>query len=288
MSPTWLETTRKPTDPPGSRLVAFPAPRAPAFTVLELLVVVAIISVLASIAIPSMTSVVKQVRKVCCQAQMAGLAKGAYTYTCDFDGWLPPGPVERGFWAGDPDRGLPYELYNARRVEDPALNSRNGWYGLGLIWKSAYVDRGELFYCPSAGRNGGLKRKQAWPRSFDASRDPSDGKSRVCSTIAYRGGLSSQAGTSLGPINVSRSSAGDPMLADNPCAGRMWHDGGYNIAFVDAHVQFYDFGSPIVSDGYLPALWEAVLSNENSRVASGARSSGLGRAACPLSCFGGS
>ena len=281
-----LKTIRGPAQSVGAR----PAPaalRREAFSLLELLVVVAIIALLASMAIPSMTSLAEQARRVSCQAQMASLARGALAYGCDAAGWLPPGPVERGFWAGDPDRGLPYELYDARRAGDPALNSNGGWYGLGLIWKSAYVDRGELYYCPSAGRRGGVKFRQAWPRGFDSLRDPSDGKTRICCTIVYRGGLSSKAGSPLGPVNVRRTSADSPVLADNPCAGRMWHEGGYNIAFADTRVEFYAFESPVVPAGHLPALWQAVAPSNNSPAISSAAGPPVGDVGCPLACLGG-
>ena len=220
--------------------------------------VISIITLMVGISAPAVLSVTEQARKASCRMQLAGLSKAMIAYGADFGGWLPPGPAERGYWTGDADRGSPYELYDAYRISDPGLYSDGGWYGAGLTWKHQYIEQGEQYYCPAAERRGGVGCRQAWPKSFTPDRDPADGTSRIFFTYAYRGGLRSQAGTALGPVNLSRHSGSLPVLADNPCNRRMWHDGGYNIAFLDGRVEFRPFSAPIVLRGELPALWTAL------------------------------
>ena len=224
-----------------------------------MMVVAAVVSVLASIAVPAYRSALRRAQTAACQIQLANLARGLTAYAMESRGWLPPGPVERSLWEGDPDRGTPYELYNHGRVKpELKLSSQNGWYGLGLTWKRGHVNQGQTYYCPSATTGGGVDYEQAWPRSFDGERDPSDGKSAVFSTYAYRGGMTSKAGTPLGPINALRTVGSTPILADNPCSMQMWHEGGYNVAFLDGRAQFFGFAAPIVTSGHLPTLWQAI------------------------------
>lgn len=228
------------------------------FSLLELLVAVGIIAILAGITAASVMRIRERLRIVTCQGPLRTLVTGMLAYGSD-GGSLPPGPVERAYWSGDPDRGTPYEPYDRRRADDVSLSSQEGWYGLGLLWKNSYVHDGGAYYCPAAKRKGGITPAQAWPRAFDGSRNPADdGTSRIFSTYAYRGGLSSHSGKPDGPLNLNRDPSGLATVADNPCSGRMWHDGGYNVAYLDGHVAFADFDSPPVTAGRLKGLWEAI------------------------------
>ena len=193
-----------------------------------------------------------------CQASLRCLVSALPVYAGDNGGWFAPGPIERSYWAGDADRGSPAEPYDNRRIGDPSLSSLDGWYGMGLLWKGGYIDAGRAYYCPSAGDNGGIGYEQGWPRAFDVRRNPGDGKSRIFSTYAYRGGLSSRSGHADGPLNIYRNSAALAVFADDPCQGQMWHEGAYNIAFLDCRVGSFAFDQPVISDGHLQTLWKAI------------------------------
>ena len=227
------------------------------FSLVELLVTVGIITILVGIAIPSVAIVREQTRVLNCQGSLRSLASAGPMYALGNGGNLPPGPIERSYWPGDPDRGSPYEIFDNRRMDD-GLSSQDGWYGFGLLWKYGYVDGGEVYYCPSADKRGGVGHNQAWPRSFDDNRNPADGKSRIFSTYVYRGGLSSQVGTPNGPLSVHRNSGALATFADNPCSGKMWHEGKYNVAFLDGHVESFAFDKPVVPAGHLQNLWKAI------------------------------
>jgi prepilin-type N-terminal cleavage/methylation domain-containing protein len=231
-----------------------------AFTLVELTVVIAVIGILLATAAPAMVSIIRRARTVNCGHQAAALATSLTAFAADRNGWLPSGPIEDGLLqagiAGDPDRGSPFQLYDQRRIADDRSDDE-GWFALGLIWKNAYLEEGQAFYCPAAARTEGETYEQCWPSSFDAARNPADGKTRIYATYAYRGGLQSQRGTELGPINLFRSGGVQPTLADNPCRRRMWHE-GYNVAFSDAHVAFYEFDEPQIERGDLSDLWLSI------------------------------
>ncbi len=231
---------------------------APAFSLIELLVVVGIIAVLVAIAAPSAVRVRQHAREVNCRITLVRLSVAMPMYASDNGGFLPPGPIERAYWPGDADRGSPFEMYDYNRIDRTDLSSRDGWYGFGLLWKYGYVDRGEVYFCPAAESKGGVGYDHAWPRTFDANRNPSDGKTRIFGSLAYRGGLSSQAGTPNGPLNIYRNSGALAVLADNPCSGRMWHEGKYNVAFLDGRSEAFHFDQPVVPDGRLYSLWKAI------------------------------
>ena len=228
------------------------------FTLVELLVTMGVISILAGIAVPSLMRIRERARVVNCQTSLRNLIAAIPMYAINNDGWLPPGPIERSYWTGDPDRGSPIEPYDSRRMDDPGLSSRNGWYGMGLLWEQRYVDDGRVYYCPSAQSRGGIGYDQGWPRAFDDDRNPADGKTRIFSTYAYRAGLSSQAGKPNGPLNVYRNPGTLAVFADDPCSGKMWHEGLYNFAFLDCHIESFAFDEPVVPGGHIQTLWQAI------------------------------
>lgn len=65
--------------------------RRPAFTLVELLVVVAVIAVLASILLPALGGARRQVRHLKCQANLRSLAQAWHAYLDEYDGHFPRG-----------------------------------------------------------------------------------------------------------------------------------------------------------------------------------------------------
>lgn len=229
---------------------------AGAFTLVEMLTAVTIVTVLVSLAAPSVAKATRMARNANCQARLAVLAKACMAYAGESRGYLPAGPIEAGYWPADPDRGSPFELYDSRRINSD-MSSCNGWYGFGRLWKGRYVDDGRTFYCAEAERTGALTYSQAWPSATDGQGDPADGKTRIFSSYAYRGGLTSHMGQPEGPLSIGADGS-LPILADNPCFSSFWHRNGYNIAFADGHIKFAGFDSPVVPAGHLQDLWEMV------------------------------
>ena len=68
-----------------------------AFTLIEILVVVAIIALLIAILLPSLAAAREQARRAACSSNLHQQGLGMVTYAADFRGCLPP----RGYWSYD-------------------------------------------------------------------------------------------------------------------------------------------------------------------------------------------
>lgn len=226
-----------------------------AFTWIEVLVCIAVISVAVSVTVPTIAQVRLHALTASCQMQQHSIGHGVTMLALSRQGRLPTGPIEVGGWFEDPDRGSPIELFSAYR-RDLGLHHEEGWYGLGLIWKERLVDSGKVFYCPGRTRLG-RGYLHAWPRSF-AGLTPTDGKTRIVSAYAYRGGLTSQPETPRGPLRLDRHPGSLAIFADDPMYGAVWHERGYNVAFLDGHVSFAGFDYAPVPDTRLWLLWQEV------------------------------
>ena len=133
-----------------------------------------------------------------------------------------------GRWAGDPDRGSPLELFAAQRIGCAGLSSQNGWYGQGLLWQQHAINQGRFYYCPEL-ESRGWGYALAWPQHMSVAPDRAGEKALVTGSYIYRGGYASQAGTSEGPCNITRDSSGEPLFADSPLYGTMWHAAGTGL-----------------------------------------------------------
>lgn len=87
--------------------------KSPAFTLIELLTVIAIIGILAAILIPVLGSVRRAAGKATAVSAMRELGTGTILYATENDGYLPNGPRGTGFWLSHhglnigPDGDLP-------------------------------------------------------------------------------------------------------------------------------------------------------------------------------------
>ena len=77
-------------------LVRGSGPPRPAFTLVELLVVVSIISLLVSILLPSLAGARRQAMTIKCQANQGAIAKASAAYQAEEQGWLPGSPGTSG------------------------------------------------------------------------------------------------------------------------------------------------------------------------------------------------
>ena len=128
-----------------------------AFTLVELLVVVAIIGILVAVLLPSLQKAREQAKTLICQTNMRGLTAGAITYAAEF-GRYPPSHAslrdlpanERG--AGKDWLGVGGHL-NAAYVPSTVGDKLSGVPAgfdfaptLGLLWN--YAKDEELYLCP--------------------------------------------------------------------------------------------------------------------------------------------
>ena len=101
-----------------------------AFTLIELLTVIAIIGILAAILIPVLSAVRDSARKAVCASNLRQVGVGVHMYAADNNEQLPP--VYR--------TASPFSTYWMWRGGQP----RN----LGLLLHHGYVDNDEVFFCP--------------------------------------------------------------------------------------------------------------------------------------------
>lgn len=141
--------------------------RPAAFTLIELLTVIAIIAILAAILIPVVASVRRSAGKATAVAAMREMGTGITLYATENHGYLPNGPGGMGFWLSHhglnfgPDGDLPAFL--ARYLDMPIADDLGDATPL-----KAFVSSNHLRAHPNLRANdGGVVRIYATNRSVD-------------------------------------------------------------------------------------------------------------------------
>ena len=215
-----------------------------AFTLIELLVVMAILSILMALLLPAIQSAKDKAKEGKCIANMRQLAMAMHTYAGEFEDHLPltapAGRNHSGDWVwGGNVVSHPQQVEACQRIliEDGALwtyvypgverhqKKPEEWYSLPQ--KNAYL-------CPSAGaveRKRGLSYSMNWTLSLDET-GATDYNGVVLPRIknTSRCVLLVDEGPELNDGHYDAS--------DFPNQGNL-HNGGGNLAFCDAHVQWF-------------------------------------------------
>ena len=117
--------------------------RPPAFTVLELLVVVAILALLAALLLPVLSRARAKAERVGCMNNLRQLQLAWQMYVDDHDGWVPENHAEHieAWWRSSP---------NSWTGPSSALRDRTGTnIQQGTFYRLGYVTTLSTFLCPA-------------------------------------------------------------------------------------------------------------------------------------------
>jgi hypothetical protein len=112
-----------------------------AFSLMELIVVIAVAVLLTGLMMPAMRHVHENAHRVICMSNMQQIGQACILYGGDFKDRLPYSEIVH---TGTPSLNGLQNLMAARKA-GPGL----GWDGLGLLYSENYCTSNECFYCPS-------------------------------------------------------------------------------------------------------------------------------------------
>ena len=114
------------------------------FTLVDVLVAIAVIGLLIGLLIPALSTVHETSRRVICASNLRQLGLGLQMYADDYRGQVPPS----AFLADGASEQT--EMMTIRLAPDHRVRmTRNGWDGLGILYRTNYLKTPRIFYCPS-------------------------------------------------------------------------------------------------------------------------------------------
>lgn len=126
-----------------------------AFTLVELLVVIAIIAVLLAILLPSLASVKALAKRLSCSSRMSGIGKAFSFYADTYDGKLAT------LQCLNSSTGIPYSAHyfwemDYRNVPPLVMH-------FGCFYRSGIINDARLFYCPAT---------EGWKEDYEKGVNP--------------------------------------------------------------------------------------------------------------------
>jgi prepilin-type N-terminal cleavage/methylation domain-containing protein/prepilin-type processing-associated H-X9-DG protein len=121
-----------------------PQKRHEAFTLVELLVVIAVLAILAAIAVPAAKGVLESGQRATCLGNMRGLAAGLLSYTADNNNRFPVW----GWAYNEPSYAKPADRANPPPPFKPREPGK-GDVRCGLLMRGGYVTSEKAFCCPA-------------------------------------------------------------------------------------------------------------------------------------------
>jgi len=207
-----------------------------AFTLIEVLAVVAIIAVLIGILLPSLSKAREQAKRTVCGSNMAQIIKGLLTYTADFNGHVP------NSWH-DENASLTWTIYREKRTYA-------GYLHLGLLYKCQQIKEPKVFFCPS-----NVEYPHTYPQGWLEYTSP-NGKEHRAVGYMYAVGGENRIYSKAGRISPKIDSLCRPRESLVSCMflanidklqrrGLWPHKGGINAAYSDGSAAFKKVDSSV-------------------------------------------
>ena len=209
--------------------------RIAAFTLIEVLIVVAIIAIVVAILLPSLSAAKRTAVLATCKANLRQVSTGIATYSME-QGVIPHGPVVPplgGFLEGNDGRLATSQVWTGPQTWPPTH------MGLGLLLRREQFNPKAL-YCPGDDTNN---REEELPKVINESLEPAFGSYMYRQMDAIVGGARLE--------NLGRNERGEPAVALAfdlnsrvtviPGYSRSNHKGvEVNVASVDTSVRGFD------------------------------------------------
>ncbi len=123
---------------------AIPARRDPAFTLVELLVVIAVIAILAALLFPALAAARVKARRTACLSNLRQVGIAVTLYASDNSGCIPFGPKAGAFTS-------PMNFYPSTGAPTSLISLSGGApVGLGLLLSQHLSGQPKVLFCPGA------------------------------------------------------------------------------------------------------------------------------------------